>query len=169
MESSNVKQLEPATKRCWKCETTKPVSAFSRDKSRQDGLQPVCRPCAKAARAAWLEKNPDGQKKAWAKWYANPENAKKHNDRNVRTSGARAQLLIERFKSAPCVDCKNSFPTWCMDFDHRPGVEKLFELGYRAMRSKPLEVIMDEIAKCDLVCANCHRTRTVKRNQVGRK
>lgn len=48
-----------------------------------------------------------------------------------------------------------------MDFDHRPGETKLFDicLGYRYSRKK----LDAEIAKCDVVCANCHRDRTYKR------
>ena len=166
---SNVAKLGAATKLCWKCSTAKPVAAFSKDKSRADGLQPICKPCAKIARLAQLELRPDGQRQAYKKWRANPENAAKASARTVRNRRARADMLIERFKSAPCMDCKQSFPTCCMDFDHRPGVEKLFGLNFNSLSYRPLEAIMDAIAKCDLVCANCHRIRTVSRNQPGRK
>lgn len=162
-------QLNPATKRCWKCETTKAVADFSKDKSRQDGMNPLCKPCAKATRQAYLEKHPDAQREAYAKWYAKPENAKRANSASIERNRERADLLIKQFKSHACMDCGNTFPTCCMDFDHRLGAEKSFELRYRNFACKPIEVLIDEIAKCDLVCANCHRIRTVTRNQPGRK
>lgn len=49
-----------------------------------------------------------------------------------------------------------------MDFDHRPGEGKVANVG--TMRLKVSEAtIRKEIAKCDLVCANCHRERTHQR------
>lgn len=72
----------------------------------------------------------------------------------------------ERLKSLPCVDCNYSFPTYCMDFDHREpsgkceGVARLFT-GRMAWSR-----LIAEIAKCDLVCANCHRIREHDRRQV---
>lgn len=67
--------------------------------------------------------------------------------------------LIKEAKSKPCMDCGKTFPPCCMDFDHRPGTIKKFtigEWGYKG-NSKSIE---EEIAKCDVVCANCHRIRT---------
>lgn len=64
----------------------------------------------------------------------------------------------------PCVDCAGRFPAEVMDFDHVRGV-KLFELSEAAGRS--LEIIAREIAKCDLVCANCHRLRTASRRKFS--
>jgi hypothetical protein len=52
-----------------------------------------------------------------------------------------------------------------MDFDHRPGELKSFGLGAASGRNR--EAIVAEIAKCDLVCANCHRVRTKVRASVG--
>jgi hypothetical protein len=45
-----------------------------------------------------------------------------------------------------------------MDFDHRQGEEKLANINKFAYTS--LEALQREIAKCDVVCANCHRERT---------
>lgn len=48
-----------------------------------------------------------------------------------------------------------------MDFDHRPGTEKVRNVA--AMRGCSLKRLLEEIKKCDLVCANCHRLRTFQR------
>jgi hypothetical protein len=52
-----------------------------------------------------------------------------------------------------------------MDFDHRDGATKLFELN--AVARKTVKDILSEIAKCDVVCANCHRKRTHRRMLAG--
>ncbi len=60
-------------------------------------------------------------------------------------------------KASPCADCGNCFPAPAMDFDHVRG-EKLMEVG--GMWSWSRAKVLAEIAKCDLVCACCHRLRT---------
>ena len=54
-----------------------------------------------------------------------------------------------------CVDCGNSNPA-VMDFDHVRGEKKfLISQGW----FKPWAVVMEEIAKCDVRCKNCHVMR----------
>lgn len=68
-------------------------------------------------------------------------------------------------KSSPCLDCGVSYPACVMDFDHRPGEEKKFNVSTQVRSGASLSLIMAEIAKCDLVCSNCHRLRTARRNE----
>jgi hypothetical protein len=75
--------------------------------------------------------------------------------------------LVRKAKERPCTDCKISYPYYVMDLDHRPDEEKLFNLGYAARCS--YERVIAEIAKCDPVCANCHRERTHKRKTYERR
>src|SRR3990170_2864576 len=75
--------------------------------------------------------------------------------------------LIARVKAVPCMDCRGVFPSICMDFDHRPDEIKLFTIsGCRGQHGE--QRILNEIAKCDVVCANCHRLRTHGRTVVER-
>lgn len=69
---------------------------------------------------------------------------------------------IDRIKSAPCMDCGNTFPPVCMDFDHRPGEVKIGGISKLAKKAT-IATLLAEMAKCDLVCANCHRIRTHSR------
>lgn len=94
--------------------------------------------------------------------------ASPHSADRVRNRRAhdRATEWLNEIKSKQCMDCSGSFPTCCMQFDHRPGEEKLFEVGHVRRLSK--EKLLAEIAKCDLICANCHSIRTVARLQPGR-
>jgi hypothetical protein len=71
-------------------------------------------------------------------------------------------IIIDQLKNHPCSDCKNSFPPVAMDFDHVRG-EKKFGIALARMGNYTAEKILAEVAKCDLVCANCHRIRTAKR------
>ena len=83
-----------------------------------------------------------------------------------RSSGKKAQELnrwMIEIKSNPCVDCNNSFPVCCMDFDHREGTTKEYNVGSMFAHHYSRELIEKELKKCDLVCSNCHRIRTQKR------
>lgn len=67
---------------------------------------------------------------------------------------------VETLKqSLYCMDCNGSFPSVAMDFDHVRG-EKVANIGTLCSAAAPLQKLKDEIAKCELVCANCHRVRT---------
>jgi hypothetical protein len=52
-----------------------------------------------------------------------------------------------------------------MDFDHRPGETKSFDVATGAGQGYGEKRMLAEIAKCELVCANCHRVRTFLRRQ----
>ena len=65
--------------------------------------------------------------------------------------------IISAAKSVPCADCGVQYPTCVMDFDHIKG-NKLFNVGAKTTGS--IKVLLAEIAKCEVVCANCHRLRT---------
>jgi hypothetical protein len=81
----------------------------------------------------------------------------------VRQRNQHAQELIRRLKNKPCADCKDRFEHWQMDFDHRVQADKKFNISQPGARS--IKNILEEIAKCDLVCANCHRSRTRQKEQ----
>lgn len=78
------------------------------------------------------------------------------------------QAICDKVKmDAGCMDCglKPEYPQ-VLEFDHRPDERKSFDISDR-MTSGTVEDLLAEIAKCDVVCANCHRVRTVIKNQAG--
>lgn len=85
--------------------------------------------------------------------------------RRIGVKAPQSALLAEtrRLKDVPCADCGGRFPAVCMDFDHLDnkvlGVSQMVHRGYA------LEAILAEIAKCEVVCANCHRVRTATRGE----
>lgn len=66
-------------------------------------------------------------------------------------------IWMRSFKEAPCTDCGGIFPPPAMEWDHVRGI-KYKAVAAMLLHSK--DKILAEIAKCDLVCANCHRMRT---------
>lgn len=72
----------------------------------------------------------------------------------------RNREIIRKYKDRPCKDCKGVYHTDVMEFDHVRG-KKLSNLS--ETHGWSLRRIAAEIAKCDLVCANCHRIRTASR------
>lgn len=88
----------------------------------------------------------------------NPE-VRRSADRNTR--GRIRQRIIEE-KSKPCLDCGKSYPWYVMDFDHVRG-DKVIVLSEAAHKHLSISRLEDEMAKCDVVCANCHRERTFQR------
>jgi hypothetical protein len=66
-------------------------------------------------------------------------------------------LAVE--KNKPCMDCGREYPPCVMEFDHVRG-EKKFEISKIKYSVGALRA---ELAKCELVCANCHRIRTMNR------
>lgn len=74
----------------------------------------------------------------------------------------RIREAIKLLKDVPCMDCGKKYPSYVMDFDHRDPDTK--EFGISTGRSgRGLKRVLEEIAKCDIVCANCHRIRTHSR------
>jgi hypothetical protein len=58
-------------------------------------------------------------------------------------------------KSA-CIRCGESHIA-CLDFHHKDPSEKEFGLGFMLSLNKNKEQILAEIAKCEVLCSNCHR------------
>jgi DNA-binding CsgD family transcriptional regulator len=71
---------------------------------------------------------------------------------------------IQQLKSStPCADCNKSYPYWIMEFDHLPLEEKRFGINKWHESTSDFEEVRNEIKKCEVVCSNCHRDRTYKR------
>ena len=129
-------------KKCYACGLEKPATEFGRHQSRKDGLQVKCKACTRA--------------NSKAHYLANTASYK----HRVRKHKEELERVLLDLKSGPCMDCQRSFPPCAMDFDHRD--PKLKESGIRDLIKNRVSVehLLREVAKCDLVCACCHRIRT---------
>jgi hypothetical protein len=146
-------ELPEPFKRCSRCKVVKAVSEFHRDRKRRSGVQSCCRDCNIEVAKRFHAENAEHCRERIAK------RARRILDENRR-------LLLEYLFEHPCVDCGEPDPV-VLDFDHVTD-EKLANVSELVFRHKAWEVIAAEIAKCEVVCANCHRRRTAIRAQTFR-
>jgi hypothetical protein len=96
------------------------------------------------------------------------KNYYKTHPRSSQESLVRRRMAIRDFvksqKDKPCTDCGLSFPWYVMDFDHVRG--KKFNVSRATSDMRSIESIREEVAKCDVVCSNCHRIRTFTRLSI---
>lgn len=87
--------------------------------------------------------------------------AAKHREAWHRRRREQMDVLI-RLRQLPCMDCGKTYPVCAMEFDHRNGAEKAALVSQLPGRVK-IATLLEEIAKCDIVCTNCHRDRSFRR------
>jgi hypothetical protein len=133
---------------CTGCQKSKLVDEFWRKKNKP---QSRCKDCQREYHKQHYKDN--------LKVYKN--RAKKRNSRVLEEM----REYIRTLKNVPCQDCEYSYPYYVMDFDHRPGEEKLFNVSQMAREKLNIDAIKKEISKCDIVCSNCHRIRTYNRSK----
>jgi ribosomal protein L31 len=126
---------------------------FGKDRSRASNRQAYCKPCAVDVQMAYLKSHPASAEKQKTRVQT------RHDDLMRKFN------LLKAMRG--CYDCGGFFPPEAMDWDHRPGTEKLFHVS-DSFGTRNFESIVDEIAKCDLVCSNCHRVRTKKRKVLDK-
>ncbi len=133
---------------CSICKKDLPITEFSIDKTRKRGYTYYCKPCKNAyGRNKWYPKNKKSHIKSVKK------NTSKYLERN-------RNILMEYLSANPCVDCGES-DILVLEFDHVRG-EKISDVCKIASSCCQPEKIVEEIDKCEVRCANCHKRRTAK-------
>ena len=82
-------------------------------------------------------------------------------------NGSTKKRIILEAKLRPCADCGQRYPAPVMEFDHVRG-EKEFHLSRNGDKGITVEQVLEEMSKCDVVCANCHRMRHWRKEQASR-
>lgn len=90
-------------------------------------------------------------------------NQVKKNRQKVKEHRVRVRAFIQSKKDKPCSDCSVPYPFYVMQFDHVRG-KKEFTITSAQSSFVSMKRLLQEIAKCDVVCANCHAERTHKRS-----
>ena len=126
------------TKVCYKCFKDKPLYEFYISKRNKDGYYSYCRACDSITNKEWRKSN-----KELCRIYSKKDSDKKR------------KLCIDCKKGLKCIECGENHPS-CLVFHYRNPDEKDFDIG-GSFYEKSVERVMSEIAKCDVLCANCHR------------
>ena len=119
------------TKPCTKCKETKPLQEFPIQKGRTLGVHSWCRTCHRANNV----KHADARHAYY---------------KNRRTNW---KDTVAQYKTK-CFRCGECDPV-ALDFHHRNGEEKSFQIGRSGNLN--IDTLIAEIAKCVVLCANCHR------------
>lgn len=132
---------------CSICKQEKSISEFNKNKRKPDGLQTICKVCNKEKSRSYYKDNKE-------------KHIKVIDARKKKVVIECSQYMWDFLKEHPCVDCKESNPI-VLDFDHVRGTKK-DNVGKLARSGSCLDTLKEEIAKCDVRCANCHRKKTAK-------
>lgn len=136
-------------KRCAWCKLTKPRSEFGFKDREKGTLQAFCKECNKEYHRDHYQRNKRDYKLKAKKW-------------NQETRQQNAVLLWDYLLEHPCVDCGEPDPI-VLQFDHVRGNKRnhVCDMAHRNTWS----TVLEEIAKCEVRCANCHARKTAK--QLG--
>lgn len=131
---------------CGRCHEVKPFNDFAWRRRASGQLDNYCRSC----RAAYKQEHYAANRERYISLAARRKHA---------LAVERAEYLVRYFSTHPCADCGEVDPL-VLEFDHRG--DKAFDIA-RGLRDRSWDALSNEIAKCDVVCANCHRRRTALR------
>ena len=89
---------------------------------------------------------------------------------NTRANTLR-KFVFDYLSNSNCVVCGTD-NILVLEFDHKDSKTKSFNIG-RAITGKdfptpPLEKVIEEINKCDVMCRNCHQIKTHRENNSWR-
>lgn len=110
--------------------------ACDRARMQKKRLNPAVKEQERLRMARWRERHPEQNRERWEK------------------SHAEKKQIIDEARKGGCVRCGESDLS-CLDFHHRDRETK--DADATGMRRFSLKRMLAEIAKCDVLCANCHR------------
>jgi|SaaInlStandDraft_2_1057019.scaffolds.fasta_scaffold224999_1 hypothetical protein len=126
-------------KKCNHCKQDKPLSEFNKNKNRKDGLQGNCKICQAAYTKRHYERNKQPYK-----------------DR-TKANKIRLRAWLKEYKETICCEkCGEGRPP-TLDFHHLDPTEKDHNISHMITKGGSEDKILEEIQKCIVVCANCHR------------
>lgn len=134
-------------KKCKKCDTVRPKTDFAIDNSTKDKLATCCKVCHKE----WGKINYQlNKEKVGARLIAKRKRVKEYVNNLKRKTG--------------CQNCAENEPV-CLDYHHTNPENKIERVSYIARCSTSFNKINQEIEKCVLLCANCHRKLHYKKEE----
>ena len=126
------------SKDCSVCKAHKPIEEFALRNKATGRRSSDCKECHKKTRDLYYKNNIDSEK------------------RRVRD---RVQVIKAKLRdikqTLECETCKEKHPA-CLQFHHTNGKDKDLNVSQAASNGWSIERIRREIAKCKVLCANCH-------------
>ncbi len=138
-------------KKCSICKEEKEIAEFNKNKAKKDGYNTVCRECSIERSRKYYRDNCEHHKQVIK--------AKKKRLNNLNKI-----KMLELLKNSKCKDCGNDDER-VLEFDHLPQYKKEYGISTLLQYVHSWETIEKEISKCEIVCANCHRIRTIERSE----
>ena len=132
--------------KCGVCKEVKHFSNFNKNKSNTLGCQTICKKCSRERSRYYYSNNSDTHR-------LNVSKRNKKIYENIRL------FIVNHLLNNPCVDCGES-DIRTLHFDHIDPKDKLDDISNMVRRRIKKEVILKEIEKCEVRCANCHAKRT---------
>ena len=136
---------------CSRCKAVKPLEAFN---AKGEGWYAYCVACQAAYRRQHYRAHKG-----------------KYIEKAKRSAASRRELIREAIQKAKegktCADCGQAYPPWVLQFDHLDGSAKEATVANMAGHFLSVARVLRGIAKCEIVCANCHANRTYRRRIAG--
>jgi hypothetical protein len=134
------------TKTCVRCGKAKAIGEFNFRVKVRDLRQRYCRNCTRAQLKSHYQRN--------TTYYL-----RKARKRNTEVKRSNQEKVLSYLAQHACMDCGEADPC-CVQFDHVRGakVRAVSEM----LGTYDWPTIEEEIAKCEVRCANCHQRKTAK-------
>lgn len=84
------------------------------------------------------------------------DNGKRNYYHYQKTMGIERKKLIVKMKGGCCEVCGYNKSSRALTFHHREPKLKSFHLNLHDLSCRSMELILEELKKCDLLCFNCH-------------
>ena len=123
-------------KRCAKCKLEKSLESYNKNKTRKDGHQSICRVCSNKNSTKYYNADP-----------------KTHRERVSKLRQKIINWLNVKKSTLKCEICNENHIS-CLQFHHLK--DKKFTIGHAINLGYSIPKIEIEIAKCKVLCANCH-------------
>lgn len=132
-------------KTCSKCRQEKSLSEFNKATNRRDGVQTYCKLCQRGIDKLFYQNNP----------------GRRTRETKEKARDAARRYVLAYLLAHPCVDCGED-DVVVLDFDHLD--DKLYHITEMIRDGFSIKRIQEEIDKCEVRCANCHRRATARRH-----
>lgn len=126
---------------CGTCQQNLDESEFNKNKCKKDGLNTLCRTCsAKRSKVYYQE---------------NKQHHKATTSQNRKVYRKKISTYLNAIKACGCCLCPEK-TFCCLEFHHLDPSKKEYDIGRLAWDGSA-EKLKAELAKCCVICSNCHR------------